>query len=70
MVNVSDLQKLTLWYEDRFEVNLGTVENLPNKIQAMKGTVAKLGEYQKGYMDVSFTIWPDQVHFKEFKEES
>ncbi len=65
-VDVTDLKQLTLWYENRYEVNLGDAEKLEYKIGAMKSTIKKLGEYQSGYLDVSFTTWPNEVYHKPF----
>ena len=65
-VDVTDLKELTLWYENRYEVNLGDAERLEYKIGAMKSTIKKLGEYQSGYLDVSFTTWPTEVYHRPF----
>lgn len=65
-VNVSDLQQLSLWYQDRYMVTLGDTSRLEYKIGAMKAAIQKMGEYQSGYLDVSFTIWPNEVHHKQF----
>ncbi len=65
-VDPSDLQQLTIWYEDKYQVNLGSSENLTYKVGAMKDTIVVLHEkndYRPGKMDASFTVWPDQVHF-------
>ncbi len=65
-VDPSDLQQLTIWYEDKYQVNLGNSENLTYKVGAMKDTIVVLHEkndYRPGKMDASFTVWPDQVHF-------
>lgn len=69
-VDVSDVKKLTLWYENRYQVTLGDDSRLDYKIRAMKAAIQKMGEYQSGYLDVSFTIWPNQVHHKPFAESS
>jgi len=69
-VDVSDLQELTIWYENRYEVNLGDTGRLVYKITAMKSTIKKLGEYQSGFMDVSFTTWPNEVYHRQFDANS
>jgi len=38
------------------------------KIGAMKASIQKMGQYQSGYLDVSFTIWPDEVRYRPFDE--
>ncbi len=69
-VDVSNLNELTIWYENRYLVNLGDTGRLEYKIGAMKAAALKMGEYQRGYLDVSFTLWPDQVHFSRFEDET
>lgn len=65
-VSVSDTQALSLWYENRYQVSLGDGNRLDYKIGAMKAAIQKMGEYQSGYLDVSFTIWPDEVGYRPF----
>ena len=65
-VDVSQLQTLTIWYEDRYQVTLGDASRLDYKIGAMKAAIQKMGQYQSGYLDVSFTIWPDEVGYRAF----
>lgn len=65
-VDVSDLGELTLSYEDRYHVTLGDASRLEYKIGAMKASIQKMGQYQSGYLDVSFTIWPDEVGYRPF----
>ncbi len=69
-VDVSNLNELTIWYENRYLINLGDTGRLEYKIGAMKAAALKMGEYQRGYLDVSFTLWPDQVHFSRFEDET
>lgn len=69
-VDVTDLQELTIWYENRYEVNLGNTVRLEEKIAAMKSTIKKLGEYQSGYMDASYTTWPDRIYVRPFDANS
>ncbi len=66
-IDVTDLKELTIWYENRYEVNLGDAERMEYKIGAMKSTIQKLGEYQTGYLDVSFTTWPTEVYHRPFE---
>ena len=66
-VDVSDMRELGMWYADRYEVNLGDVERMDHKIASMKAAIQKMGEYQTGYLDVSFTTWPDQVYHRPFE---
>lgn len=65
-VDVSDTTALSLMYEGRYEVTLGDDSRLEYKIGAMKSSIREMGEYQSGYLDVSFTIWPDKVGYRPF----
>lgn len=67
-VNVADSAALTLMYENRYEVSLGDTERLVYKISAMKAAIEKMGQYQNGYLDVSFTIWPNEVGYRPYDE--
>lgn len=65
-VDVSDTKQLTMWYADRYQVLLGDTSRLSYKISAMKAAIRKMGGYQNGYLDVSFTTWPKEVGFTPF----
>lgn len=69
-INVEDPAALTLRYENRYEVNLGDTERLVYKISAMKAAIEKMGQYQNGYLDVSFTVWPNEVGYRPFDDEN
>jgi len=69
-VDVSDVRQLKLWYENRFHVTLGDTQKLDYKIASMKAAIQKMGQYQNGYLDVSFTTYPNQVHHRPFEEDS
>ncbi len=66
-VDVSSPGELSLMYDNRYQVTLGDTSRLEYKIGAMKASVAKMGQYQSGYLDVSFTIWPDEVGYRPFE---
>lgn len=67
-VDVSKIAELTLKYDGRYLVTLGDTSRLEYKIGAMKASIQKMGQYQAGYLDVSFTIWPDEVGYRPFDE--
>jgi hypothetical protein len=69
-VDVSDLAELSLVYDNRYQVTLGDASRMEYKIGAMKSSVAELGQYQSGYLDVSFTIWPNEVGYRPFENNS
>lgn len=62
-VDVSDLTRLTLVYEDRFRINLGDNSKMDYKIASVKACIKKLGDYDQGYLDASFTTHPQEVLF-------
>ena len=67
-VDVSKIGELTLKYDSRYLVTLGDTSRLEYKIGAMKASIQKMGQYQAGYLDVSFTIWPNEVGYRPFDE--
>ena len=69
-VDVSDRETIRMWYEDRYLVSLGDTSQLDRKVALMKAVVEKEGQYKSGYMDVSFTIWPNEAHVERFAENS
>lgn len=62
-VDVSDLTRLILVYEDRFQINLGDNSRLEYKVASMKACIKELGDYDQGYLDASFTTHPQEVLF-------
>lgn len=62
-VDAADPAALTLQYEGRFRVSLGDTSRLVYKIGQMKGAIEKLGNYESGDLDASFTIYPYEVKF-------
>ena len=55
-IQVDNLNDLQLWYADRFQVLLGNTDKLDHKISYMKSAVDRMGEYQTGILDISFTV--------------
>lgn len=65
-VDVSRLDDIILWYGTRYQVNLGDDSNLDYKISCMNEVILELNDYQSGILDISFTIWPNQVGYTPF----
>jgi len=65
-VDVTRIEDIILWYGTRYQVNLGDDNNLTYKIACMNDVILQLSEYQSGILDISFTIWPDQVGYTPF----
>ena len=65
-VDVTRLEDIILWYGTRYQVNLGDTANLEYKITCMNDVILQMSDYQSGILDISFTIWPDQVGYTPF----
>lgn len=65
-VDVTSLNAIELWYDERFQINLGDATRLDYKIATLKATVEKMEAYESGNLDLSFTNWPDKVGYTPF----
>lgn len=65
-VDVTRLEDIILWYGSRYQVNLGDSGNLAYKVACMNDVILQMSEYQSGILDISFTIWPNQVGYTPF----
>ena len=65
-VDVSRLEDIVLWYGSRYQVNLGDSANLEYKIACMNDVILQMNDWQSGILDISFTIWPNQVGYTPF----
>ena len=65
-VDVTTLSAIELWYDERFQINLGDTGQLEYKIGALKATIDKMESYESGHLDLSFTNWPDKVGYTPF----
>jgi hypothetical protein len=65
-VDVTRMEEIILWYGTRFQVSLGDATNLSYKVDCMNDVILQMSEYQTGVLDISFTIWPNQVGFTPF----
>ena len=65
-VDVTTLNAVELWYDGRFQINLGDTSRLEYKIGALKATVDRMETYESGQLDISFTNWPDKVGYTPF----
>ncbi len=54
-VDVTDLQQVTLNYEDRIEVQVGDASDLDYRLQYMTAAIARLDANARGVLDLSFT---------------
>ena len=65
-VNVEDVEKIELWYGQRYQVNLGSSEQLEYKVACMYDAILQMSDYQTGMLDVSFEKKKDQVIYTPF----
>ena len=65
-VDVSRIEDIILWYGTRYQVNLGDSTRLDDKIACMNDVILQMSDYQSGILDISFTIWPNQVGYTPF----
>ena len=65
-VDVTSLENVVLWYGARYEVLLGTTDNMDYKIACMNDAILELSEYQSGILDISFTTWKTEVGYTPF----
>ena len=65
-VDVTDLKAIELWYDERFQINLGDTMRLDYKISALRATIGKMEAYESGHLDLSFTNWADKVGYTPF----
>ena len=65
-VDVTSLTAIELWYDERFQINLGDTDRLEYKIGALKTTIENMESYESGHLDLSFTNWPDKVGYTPF----
>ncbi len=65
-VDVTRIEDIILWYGTRYQVNLGDSARLDYKIACMNDVILQMSDYQSGILDISFTIWPNQVGYTPF----
>lgn len=60
-IDVTDLQQVTLNYEDRIEVQLGDASDLAYQLQYMIAAIARLDSDARGALDLSFSAGTQAV---------
>ena len=65
-VDVTSTEDIILWYGARYQVNLGDTSRLDYKVDCMNDAILQMSDYQSGVLDISFTIWPNQVGYTPF----
>lgn len=65
-VDVTEMEDIQLWYGSRFQMLLGDTADLFRKVDALAQAVKKMGAYDTGTLDASFTLWPTEVGYTPF----
>ena len=65
-VDVTSVSSIELWYDERFQINLGDTGQLEYKISALKATIDQMESYESGHLDLSFKNWTDKVGYTPF----
>jgi hypothetical protein len=58
---------MELWYGTRYQVLLGDTTRLDMKIERMKQAIAQRPDYDRGILDISYTVMPDKIIYKPFE---
>lgn len=69
-VDVSDLGNIQIRYADRYDILLGDTTQLGYKVRSAKTAIDQMSDHQSGTLDVSFTIWPDEVGYTPSKADT
>ena len=51
-VDVGNLQNLRMWYENQYQIELHSMEEIDQKIATMKAAIPEIGAYQTGTMEL------------------
>ena len=65
-VDVSNISNIELWYGDQYQIKLGDTSQLGYKVSTMLQAISQLQDYHTGVLDVSFTLWPEEVGYTPF----
>ena len=65
-VDVTGTENIILWYGTQYQVNLGDASRLEYKVDCMNDVILQMSDYDSGILDISFTIWPNQVSYTPF----
>ena len=65
-VDVTSTEDIILWYGTQYQVNLGDASRLDYKVDCMNDVILQMSDYDSGILDISFTIWPNQVSYTPF----
>lgn len=66
-LDVSNLGDIQMWYGQQYLVKFGDDSQLSYKVEMLDRTIASLQSYQSGILDISFTVFGDQVGFSKFE---
>ena len=64
-IDVTNLGDIQMKYGEKYKILLGNSLELYYKIQVLSG-ILKEGTQESGVLDISFTVWPDEVGHRPF----
>lgn len=65
-VDVTNLSEIEMWYGQRYQVEIGDIGRLDEKISNMKQAITQFSDYEMGVLDASFTVNENQLIFTPF----
>ena len=68
-INMTNPGNIQLWYGTRYQVQLGSAQQLEKKVAMLKSVIdrhQKEGGHQSGILDVSLTTYPESVSYTPF----
>ena len=65
-VDMTSLTEIEMWYDERFQINLGDTGQLEYKLTALQAAINQMESYESGHLDLSFQNWADKVGYTPF----
>ena len=62
-VNVEKMSAIELWYGTRYQVKLGNIGRMEEKIAAMADAISRMDKHQSGQLDITFADQKDQIYY-------
>lgn len=66
-INVEDMTAIRLWYGTRYQVELGTPDQISRKVDMMAQTIKQMGSHQSGILDITFGDGQELVIYRPFQ---
>lgn len=66
-VDVEDMTAIRLMYGSRYQVELGTSDQISRKVDMMAQTIKQMGSHQSGILDITFSDGQELVIYRPFQ---